>query len=143
MKYIHIDQNLPCPSTKIKSIIVFALLIALSLFCYAPQAQADTEIWGDNEPATGPNVDPSGDRYDVVLNLAKLESPGSTTTARSIAYTYSEPITFFEYMLTIKRMEMRRMVIIEKHLNHNPIKSGNFRNTPPFFVYCIMSPNYF
>jgi hypothetical protein len=38
-------------------------------------------------------------------------------------------------ILSIKRMEMRRIVVIEKHLDDDPIKSGNFRHTPPFVLY--------
>jgi len=37
-------------------------------------------------------------------------------------------------ILSIKRMEVRRIVIIEKHLDDDPIKSGNLRHTPPFVL---------
>ena len=35
-------------------------------------------------------------------------------------------------ILAIEGMEMWRIMIIEKHLDDDPIKSGNLRHIPPF-----------
>ena len=46
---------------------------------------------------------------------------------------YSKGVYVNQYfILALERMEMRWIVIIEKHLYDNPIKPGNFRHTPPY-----------